>query len=86
LPLLLLTNAAPWAIVLSAVTLTVRYLQVLVAVLRMRCPRLLLWLWALPLRDALNLWVWGMGAFGQGVYWRGRQLRVEGDGLITQWE
>lgn len=86
MPLLLLTGCANWAIALSLATLTVRYLQVLTAMLRINCPRLLLWLWALPLRDALNLFVWFMGAFGQGVYWRGRQLRVEGDGLITQWE
>ncbi|XGV98926.1 MAG: glycosyltransferase [Leptolyngbya sp. BL-A-14] len=86
LPLLLLTGFANWAIALSLTTFLVRCVQVLLAVFSMRCPHLLRWFWALPLRDALNFFVWVMGAFGQGVYWRGRQLRVEGDGLITQWE
>lgn len=86
LPLLVLTGFATWAIALSVATFVVRYAQVLIAVSSMKCPRLVGWLWALPLRDALNFFVWLMGAFGQGVYWRGRQLRVEGDGLITQLE
>ena len=86
LPLLALSKVAGWAIALSLATLIIRYVQVLIAICSMNCPGLLRWLWLLPLRDALNFFVWGMGAFGQGVYWRGRQLRVEGDGLITQWE
>ncbi|MBW4469472.1 MAG: glycosyltransferase [Stenomitos rutilans HA7619-LM2] len=86
LPLLVLAGFANWAIALSLATFVVRYAQVWIAISSMKCPRLTIWLWALPLRDALNLFVWLMGAFGQGVYWRGRQLRVEGDGLITQLE
>jgi ceramide glucosyltransferase len=86
LPLLLLAGFADWAIALSGVTVAVRYLQVLTAIFSINCPKLLPWLWVLPLRDLLNFVVWFAGAFGQGVYWRGRQLRVEGDGLITQWE
>ncbi|MBW4693251.1 MAG: glycosyltransferase [Lyngbya sp. HA4199-MV5] len=86
LPLLWLTEFSHWAIVLSLATFVVRYVQVLLAVSSMTCPKLVRWLWALPLRDALSFLVWLMGAFGQGVYWRGRQLRVEGDGLISQLE
>lgn len=86
LPLLLVSGFANWAIALSLATLIIRYLQVLTAILSLNSPGLFRWLWTLPLRDALNFFVWLMGAFGQGVYWRGRQLRVEGDGLISQWE
>ncbi|PSB27883.1 glycosyltransferase [Stenomitos frigidus] len=85
-PLLLLSEFADWAIALSSVTFVIRYIQVLIAIFSINCLKLLPWLWALPLRDVLNFVVWFAGAFGQGVYWRGRQLRVEGDGLITQWE
>ncbi|GAB4186696.1 MAG: glycosyltransferase [Coleofasciculaceae cyanobacterium] len=86
LPLLLISGLANWAIALTFFTWFIRYAQVLVSIFSLRCPKLLIWLWALPLRDLLSFVVWAMGAFGQGVYWRGRHLRVMGDGLITQWE
>lgn len=84
LPLLVLSGFASWAIALSLATWLIRYVQVFVSIFTLRCPQLLRWLWALPLRDLLSLVVWAMGAFGQNVYWRGRRLRVMGDGLITQ--
>jgi ceramide glucosyltransferase len=86
LPLLLLSNFADWAIVLSLITFIVRYLQVLVAIFSIGCPHLLRWLWTVPFRDVLSFVIWSMGTFGQGVYWRGRRLRIEEDGLITQWQ
>jgi ceramide glucosyltransferase len=86
LPLLFLSQFAPWAIALTAVTWIVRYLQVLIATLSMNAPNLLYWLWALPLRESLSLVVWLMGTYGQRIYWRGRWLRVEGDGLISPWD
>jgi ceramide glucosyltransferase len=85
IPLLLLSGFQGWAIALSLTTLLIRCAQVLVSIASLKCPRLILWLWALPLRDLLSFLVWAMGAFGQGVYWRGRRLRVEADGLITEW-
>jgi hypothetical protein len=66
-------------------TLLIRCAQVLVSIVSLKCPKLLLWIWALPLRDLLSFLVWATGAFRQGVYWRGRRLRVEADGLITEW-
>ena len=63
--------------------LGIRYSQVMVAMESMNCPQLLKWLWLLPLRDLLSLVIWSMGAFGKRVYWRGRWLQVEGDGLIS---
>lgn len=84
--LLLLSGFAPWALGLALVTVTLRLVQVWIALAAMDCWGLLPWLWALPLRDGLSLLVWVAGAFGQRVYWRGRQLRVEGDGLISEWQ
>lgn len=86
LPLLLISNFAPWAITLSLITLLVRLGQVFTAIAGMQAPGLLTWLWTLPLREAMTFVIWAIGSYGQGVYWRGRHLRVEGDGLITQWE
>lgn len=86
LPLLLVSGFATWAIALSLATLLIRYLQVVVSISSMNAPHLFRWLWALPLRDVLSFVIWLVGAYGQKVYWRGRQLRVYEDGLITQWE
>ncbi len=86
LPLLLITRFAPWAIGLTLATVTLRYGQAWVAAVDLNCSTLLRWFWVLPLRDGLSFGVWVMGAFGRGVYWRGRKLRIEGDGLIRPWE
>ncbi len=83
LPLLLLSGLAGWAIALTLATFATRYAQVLIAIVSIGCPKLLRWLWALPLREGLSLAVWVMGAFGRRVYWRGRQLQIEGDGIIA---
>lgn len=85
LPLLLLSNFAPWAIALSGFTWIVRYLQVIVALYCLDAPRLTTWLWALPLREILSVGVWLIGAYGDRVYWRGRWLRVTEDGIIAPW-
>jgi len=84
IPLLLLSGFAGWAIALTLVTYGIRYLQALVAILSVGAPELLRWLWTLPYRDLMSFAIWCMGAFGRHVFWRGRQLRIEGDGLITQ--
>ncbi|QZZ21654.1 glycosyltransferase [Leptothermofonsia sichuanensis E412] len=85
LPLLLVSGFAGWAIALTLLTFTIRYLQALVAISSIGALKLMGWLWLLPFRDLLSFASWVMGAFGRGVYWRGRRLRIEGDGLITQW-
>lgn len=86
LPLLLVSQFAPWAIVLTVATVLIRYLQSAIAAISIDSPDLLKWFWALPLRDFLSLTVWAIGAFGREAYWRGRRLRIEGDGLIQQIE
>ncbi|PLZ98447.1 glycosyl transferase [Fischerella thermalis CCMEE 5268] len=86
IPLLLLSGFAGWAVAMCLTTIIIRYMQVLVSIFSMNCPKLLRWLWIIPLRDSLSFIVWVMGAFGQRIYWRGRYLRVEGDGVISPWK
>ena len=86
LPLLLITGFADWAIGLTFATFTIRYTQAWVAAVNLNCSNLLRWFWVLPLRDVLSFGVWIAGAFGRGVYWRGRKLRIEADGLIRSWD
>jgi ceramide glucosyltransferase len=83
LPLLLVSRLDTWAILLCGVAFAIRYLQAMIAIVKIGAYGLLPWLWVLPYRDVLSLVIWGLGAFGSGVYWRGRRLRVEGDGVIT---
>ncbi|WP_233787677.1 glycosyltransferase [Dulcicalothrix desertica] len=86
LPLLILSGFTSWAVAICLTVILVRYAQVLVSIFCMKSPKLLLWLWALPLRDLLSLVIWVIGGFGKRIYWSGRFLSVEGDGLISQWE
>lgn len=84
LPLLLVSNFSTWAIALSAVVYVIRYTQAFIAIVRMNSPVLLRWMWALPFRDALSFIIWAIGGVGRNAYWRGRKLRIEGDGIIQQ--
>lgn len=85
IPLLVLSGFAAWAIALTVITFSIRYGQAAIAAAKI-CPQLRRWFWLLPLRDLLSLAVWIMGAFGRSVYWRGRKLRIEGDGVIKPWD
>lgn len=85
-PLLLVSGFAHWAIGLTFATVAIRYTQAWVAAVSLNCSNLWRWFWVLPLRDFLSFGVWVVGAFGRGVYWRGRKLRIEADGLIKPWE
>jgi ceramide glucosyltransferase len=42
------------------------------------------WFWLIPLRDLFGFAVWVGGCFGSTVYWRGRKLRLQTDGRITE--
>ncbi len=86
LPLVIVSGFSEWAIAITILTLVIRYTQSLTAIFSIKAPKLIPWLWLLPWRDLLSFAVWAMGAFGQGVYWRGRRLRVIEDGLLRQWE
>lgn len=81
--LLLLSGFQSWAIIVSIVTFAIRFVQALTAIYSMGRPQLLWWLWALPIRDLMNFVIWVGGAFGQSVYWRGRRLRIQSGGILT---
>jgi ceramide glucosyltransferase len=82
-PLLVISGFASWAFGLTIVTLVVRYVQVFVSIFSINSPKLIKWLWALLLRDLLTFMVWFIGCLGSKVYWRGRLLRIQGDGEIV---
>lgn len=82
--LLLVSGFAPWAIALTFLTAAVRYAQVMITIRRLHCPGLIRWLWSVPLRDGLSCVIWVMGAFGSTVTWRGRRLRIIGDGVLVE--
>ncbi|MBD2327173.1 glycosyltransferase [Alkalinema sp. FACHB-956] len=84
IPLLLLSGSPHWGIIVSIATLILRYGQAAIAMLSMGAPRLLPWLWVLPLRDCMSFGIWLAGCFGQQVFWRGRKLQIRKDGLISE--
>lgn len=84
LPLLILSGFEPWAIALTTLTLSIRYLQAAIAITATQCTGLWRWLWLLPLRDILSFILFIVGAFGNTVFWRGRKLQITGDGLISE--
>jgi ceramide glucosyltransferase len=84
LPLLLVTGFAGWAIGLTLVTFLGRYGQVAIVLRSVQAPRLWRWTWALILRDCFSFGVWLIGGYGRSIFWRGRRLRIEGDGIIQE--
>ena len=84
IPLLLVSGFQSWAVFISLTAIAVRTIQALVAMYSMSCPKLVKWLWALPIRDLMNFATWITGAFGQSIYWRGRWLRVKPGGILIE--
>jgi ceramide glucosyltransferase len=82
--LLMLTGFQPWAIAVSLSVYSLRVLQAIISIQALRCPKLLLWLWALPVRDALSFGIWVLGGFGQKIFWRGRWLEIGRSGLLRE--
>ena len=85
-PLLLISAAsgAGWAWGVAIAVVLLRLLQAAVAAQQVGAPRLLRWFWLLPLRDVMTFAIWLAGAFGDRIYWRGRHLRITGDGIIEE--
>ncbi len=83
IPLLLLSGAHHWALIVCLTTVAIRIVQSLVSIYSMGCPKLLRWLWALPIRDLMSFVIWVAGAFGQTIHWRGRRLEVGVGGVLT---
>jgi ceramide glucosyltransferase len=82
--LLLLTGFQPWAIAVCLITWGVRLLEVLVAIQYMGCTQLRHWLWALPIREVMSFVIYLGSCFGQKVFWRGRNLRVDVGGVLSE--
>lgn len=82
--LLWLLLPAPWTLGLFLVVQGIRWLQAIVSMVLMGAPRLLLWLWLLPLRDVMSMVIWLCGCFGNRIYWRGRWLRVQRHGQLQE--
>lgn len=83
-PLLLLSGFQTWAVVVCSATIAIRVIQSLVAVYSMGCPKLVWWLWTLPIRDLISFVMWVAGAFGQTIDWRGRRLSIGVGGTLTE--
>jgi ceramide glucosyltransferase len=87
-----LTNATLWVVILvalgrwelAALVLALRLWMAIQAgwfVLRSR-DVLLFW-WLVPARDLFAFAVWIAGLFGNSVIWRGRELKLDGQGRIS---
>jgi ceramide glucosyltransferase len=81
-PLLLLTGGATWAIGLTLLTHLIRYSQIAICLQVLKAPKLGRWIWIMPLRDLMSGLIWLQGCYGRRVWWRGRRLRISGNGLI----
>lgn len=84
LVLLLFSGFQPWVVAICLGTWALRVIQAGLAVRSLDCPNLYRWLWALPLRDGISFMIWVSSLFGQSVQWRGRRLRVEAGGTLTE--
>ncbi len=84
IPLLLLSGAAHWAVIVCLITASVRIIQAVICICSMRCPKLLLGLWALPIHDVMSFVIWVAGMSGRTIYWRGRHLLIEPGGILQE--
>jgi len=84
LALLLVTGVKNWAIILSLTTLIVRLIQAVVVIHSIDCPKLIKWIWILPIRDLMSFIIWLVGAFSHSIYWRGRRLQVQPGGFLRK--
>ncbi|MFW6359125.1 MAG: glycosyltransferase family 2 protein, partial [Chroococcales cyanobacterium] len=82
--LLLLSGFSAWAIAVCAVTFAVRLMQVALSIWSLKSPKLLQWLWIVPMRDVMSFAVWLGGCFGRRVYWRGRFLEIGVKGRLSE--
>ncbi|MGC8492666.1 MAG: glycosyltransferase, partial [Syntrophobacteraceae bacterium] len=82
IPLLLLSGFAGWALWACGLVFAARLFQAAAVFWSLDAPWLALWVWALPIREAMNFAVWAAGCFGHTVKWRGRRLRIAQGGLV----
>ncbi len=82
--LLFVSQFAPWAIIVTAVTFTIRFSQILVSINLLESPDLLSWLWTVPLRESMSFVIWLVGCFGHKIHWRGQYFNIEAEGIMTK--
>jgi ceramide glucosyltransferase len=82
--LMLLSGFQGWTVAVALAVWLIRLLHTVIAIHRLRCPHLLKWLWAMPLRDLMSFTIWLMGTYGQSIYWRGRWLVVGPGGTLQE--
>lgn len=82
--LVLLAGAAPWSLAVAGAGILARALQVAVSLTYIGTPQLARWAWLMPAREALSLGVWGSGASGNSIYWRGRRLKIQPGGILEE--
>jgi ceramide glucosyltransferase len=83
---LLVSGFQFYAIALFALFILIRLLQVVIAISCFQCPKLIGWLWLLPVRDLMSFAIWLMGGLGKRVSWRGRWLEIGTRGALTEAE
>jgi ceramide glucosyltransferase len=82
IPFLWLSGFRSWALWACGLVFAARLFQAATAFWSLEAPRLALWVWALPIREAMNFAVWAAGCVGHTVTWRGRRLRIARGGLV----
>ena len=61
-----------------------RYLQATIACWSMDSRSLTVWFLWIPLRDFISFLTWLIGSWGNLILWRGRHLKIKGDGIIVE--
>ena len=61
-----------------------RYLQAAIACWSMDARQLTAWFPWLLARDCVSFMTWLIGCWGNHILWRGRHLKIESDGIVTQ--
>ncbi|MDR9897685.1 glycosyltransferase [Aetokthonos hydrillicola Thurmond2011] len=84
IPLLILSDAAQWAVIICLITVFIRIAQAVICIYSMGCTRLLWGLWTLPIHDFKNFAIWLAGTSGRTIHWRGRHLRILSGGFLEE--
>jgi ceramide glucosyltransferase len=61
-----------------------RYLQAAIACWTMDASPLMAWFPLLLVRDCISFVTWLIGCWGNHIVWRGRHLKIEPDGIVTE--
>jgi len=89
---LVMTFGLPWAVLAAVATHSFAYLLAYLIIRLAMAWTIGVWglgdpvvrrkIWLVPMRDAVNFFVWVAGFFLSKVQWRGKEYRVKGSFLI----